>query len=409
MASAHEAKLRVRDLGVRGRRVLVRCDLNVPLSDGEVTDSTRIRASLPTIRHLRESGGRLILMSHLGRPKGEVVPELSLRPVARALSGELGVEVKMAPDCVGSRVEELAAGLHDGDILLLENLRFHPGETKNDPEFAAQLARLGELYVNDAFGTAHRAHASTAGVVPLMEAAAAGLLMEKELEYLGNATAAPARPYVAILGGAKISGKIDVLENLFGLVDSILIGGAMASTFFRARGWETGDSLVEEDRLTMASELLARAEREGVELHLPVDGVVARAVTESAETKVVPVDRMPPGWSMLDVGPETVAEYRRIILSARTVLWNGPMGVFEMAPFAKGTFGIAEALADATAAGAVTIVGGGDSAAAVAVAGLTDRVSHVSTGGGASLEFLEGKTLPGVAALSGANGKGSAS
>jgi phosphoglycerate kinase len=402
MTTAREAKLSVRDLAVRGRRVLVRCDLNVPLAEGRVADATRIRASLPTIRRLLDEGARVVLMSHLGRPKGKVVPEMSLAPVASVLSAELGTDVGMAPDCVGPAVEALAAGLGDGEVLLLENLRFHAGETENDPGFAAQLAKLGDLYVNDAFGTAHRAHASTAGVVPLMEAAAAGFLMEKELEYLGGATAEPARPYVAILGGAKISGKIDVLENLFGRVDSILVGGAMANTFFRAKGWETGDSLVEDDRIEMARELLARAEREGVALHLPVDCVIATRFAEDAETKVVPADGMPAGWTMLDVGPETVAAYGAVIRAGKTVLWNGPMGVFEMKPFAGGTFGVAEALVDATAQGAVTIVGGGDSAAAVAQAGLADRVSHVSTGGGASLEFLEGKTLPGVAALNAA-------
>jgi phosphoglycerate kinase len=402
MTAARTAKLSVRDLAVRGRRVLVRCDLNVPLANGEVADATRIRASVPTIRLLSDGGARVVLMSHLGRPDGKVVPRMSLVPVARALATELGTAVKMAPDCVGPEVEALARGLRDGDVLLLENLRFHPGEEDNDPRFAAQLAKLGELYVNDAFGTAHRAHASTAGVVPLMEAAAAGLLMEKELEYLGSATAEPARPYVAILGGAKISGKIDVLENLFGLVDSILVGGAMANTFFRAKGWETGDSLVEEDRIGMARDLVARAEREGVALRLPVDCVVARKLAEDAETRIVRADAMPKGWTMADVGPATVAAYRDVVRAARTVLWNGPMGVFEVKPFAKGTLGIAEAMAEATARGAITIVGGGDSAAAVAQAGFADQVSHVSTGGGAALEFLEGKTLPGVAALSGA-------
>jgi phosphoglycerate kinase len=395
-------KLSIRDLEVGGKRVLVRCDLNVPLAEGAVADDTRIRASLPTIRHLREAGARVVLMSHLGRPKGKVVPEMSLAPVAKRLGELLGVEVRMAPDCIGAEVEAAAAALGAGDVLLLENLRFHPEETDNDPAFAAKLAALADVYVNDAFGTAHRAHASTAGVTAHLERCAAGFLMEKELEYLGGATADPARPYVAILGGAKISGKIDVLENLFGRVDSILVGGAMANTFFKARGWETGTSLVEDDRVELARELLARADREGVRLLLPVDCVVAAAFEADAESKVVPADAMPAGWTMLDVGPRTVAAYRATILEAKTVLWNGPMGVFEMEAFAKGTLGVAEALAEATAAGAITIVGGGDSAAAVQKAGLADRVSHVSTGGGASLEFLEGKDLPGVAALTGA-------
>jgi phosphoglycerate kinase len=401
MATGTSTKLSVRDLrDPRGQRVLVRCDLNVPLRDGRVADETRIRASLPTIRYLADAGARIILMSHLGRPKGRRVPEMSLAPVAKVLAERLGAPVGMAPDCVGSETAAMVAALTDGGILLLENLRFHEGETANDPGFARELAAHADLYVNDAFGTAHRAHASTAGVPSIVRPAAAGFLLEKELEYLGGVVASPERPYVAILGGAKISGKIEVLENLFGKVDTILIGGAMANTFFRARGLETGRSLVEEDRLELARELLARAEREGVALRLPEDCVVAPEMSEEAESAVAPVDGMPPDRMMLDIGPRTVAAYRDVVVAARTVLWNGPMGVFEIAPFAKGTLGVAEALADATAAGATTVVGGGDSAAAIAQAGLTERVSHVSTGGGASLEFLEGKELPGVAALS---------
>jgi phosphoglycerate kinase len=394
-------RLSVRDLDVRGRRVLVRCDLNVPLDEaGRVTDETRVRASVPTIRLLREAGARVILMSHLGRPKGKVVPGMSLAPVAETLSAVLGIPVPMAPDCVGADVERLVSEMNDGDVMLLENLRFHAGETDDAPEFADALAKLGDVYVNDAFGTAHRAHASTAGVPARLGTAAAGLLMEKELEFLGNATTNPARPYVAILGGAKISGKIDVIENLFGKVNAILIGGAMANTFFRARGWETGKSLVEEDRLELARDILDRAKRESIDLRLPSDCVMATAFAEDAEWSVAPADAMPRDRTMLDIGPATVAEFREVIVAAKTVLWNGPMGVFEMAPFATGTFAIAEAMAEATNRGAVTIVGGGDSAAAIAQAGLSDRVSHVSTGGGASLEFLEGKVLPGVAALS---------
>jgi phosphoglycerate kinase len=301
---------------------------------------------------------------------------------------------------VGEKTEQMVSELRDGEILLLENLRFHKEETKNDPEFAKQLARLGDLYVNDAFGTAHRAHASTEGVAKLLARAAAGLLLEKELEYLYKATSHPARPYVAILGGAKISGKIDVLENLFGKVDAILVGGAMACTFFRAKGLETGESLVEEDRVEMAKKLLERARREKVELELPLDCVVARELSEASERRTVKASAIPKGWRMLDIGPETVASFRETTLRARTVLWNGPMGVFEIAPFAAGTFGVARALAEATKRGAITIVGGGDSAAAIAKAGLENSVSHVSTGGGASLEFLEGKELPGVAVLS---------
>lgn len=399
MTTGVVSKLSVQDLDVRGRRVLVRCDLNVPLADGGVSDDTRIRASVPTLRYLIDEGARVVVMSHLGRPKGAVVPDMSLAPVAGVLAEQLGCPVAMAPDCVGQAVADMAAALPDGGVLLLENLRFHAGETDNDPEFARQLASLGELYVNDAFGTAHRAHASTAGVPALLDRAAAGFLMRKELEYLGNATANPRKPYVAILGGAKISGKIDVLENLFGKVDHILIGGAMANTFFRAKGWETGTSLVEEDRLDLARELLARAEREKVKLHLPSDCVVADRFAEDARHRVVAADAMPAGWTMLDVGPATVRSFREVIVPAKTVLWNGPMGVFEMEAFAAGTLGVAEALVEATDAGAITIVGGGDSAAAIVQAGLESRVSHVSTGGGASLEFLEGKQLPGVAAL----------
>jgi phosphoglycerate kinase len=400
MAATGTGKLSVRDLDVKGRRVFVRCDFNVPLDGaGGVADATRIRASLPTLRFLRERGARLILSSHLGRPKGGPDPAFSLAPVARELSRELGVPVRMAPDCVGPEVERMAAELRDGDVLLLENVRFHPGETKNDPELSRRFAALADVYVNDAFGSAHRAHASTAGIAAHVRAAAAGFLLEKELEYLGAATRNPVRPYVAVLGGAKISGKIDVLENLFGKVDALLVGGAMACTFFKARGWEVGTSLVEDDRVEMAAALLERASREGVAFHLPVDCVVADRMEAGAETRVTAADAIPADRAMLDVGPRTVAAYREVLAAARTVLWNGPMGVFELEPFAAGTLGVARALAEATARGAVTIVGGGDSAAAIARAGLEDRVSHVSTGGGASLEYLEGKELPGVAAL----------
>ena len=402
METASAGKLSVAALDVRGRRVLVRCDLNVPLAGGEVSDDTRIRESLRTLRYLREHGARLIVMSHLGRPKGKAKPELSLAPVARVLSKSLGVDVRMAPDCIGPDVERMAHALKDGDVLLLENLRFHAEEEANDPAFAKALAGLGELYVNDAFGTAHRAHASTAGVPALLPRSAAGFLMEKELRFLSAATAHPARPYVAVMGGSKISGKIDVIEHLFDKVDAILVGGAMANTFFKAQGWETGTSLVEDDRLDVARDLLARAGKRGLRLVLPTDCVVAAEIAKDATVRVVPADGMPAGLKMLDIGPATLEAYRKEIRGAKTVLWNGPMGVFETPPFDAGTLGIAKAMAEATAAGAVSIVGGGDSAAAVAQAGLADRMSHVSTGGGASLEFLEGKELPGVAALSGA-------
>ncbi len=401
MSGGFGKRLTVRDLEVAGKRVFVRCDLNVPLDEsGQVTDATRIQASLPTISYLRERGAKVVLASHLGRPKGKVMPSLSLAPVARVLSTELGVPVKLAPDCVGDETEALVAKMADGDVMLLENVRFHAEETENDAEFSRRLARLADLYVNDAFGSAHRAHASTAGMTEFVPQAAAGFLMEKELEYLGGATAEPKRPYVAILGGAKISGKIDVIENLFGKVDAILIGGAMANTFFRAEGLETGKSLVEEDKLDLARELLARAKREGVDLRLPSDCVVAAELAAQAPHEVVAVGAIPADWQVVDVGPQTIADFRKVIEGARTVLWNGPMGVFEMEPFAAGTYGVAQALAEATSRDTVTIVGGGDSAAAVKRAGLGERMSHVSTGGGASLEFLEGKVLPGVAALS---------
>lgn len=403
MAIRAIGKLSVRDLKPRGKRVLVRVDFNVPLEDGRVADATRIRESLPTIQLLRDAGARIVLCSHLGRPKGKLDPSFSLGPVAGELKTMLNAGVKFAKDCIGEEVEHLVHAMKDGDIVLLENLRFHAEEEKNDPEFAKKLARLAELYVNDAFGAAHRAHASTVGVCAFVPLAAAGLLLEKEIDFLSRATSAPERPYVAILGGAKISGKIDVVENLFGKVDSILIGGAMANTFFKSLGWETGQSLVEMDRVDMARELLERAKRERVNLRLPVDCVAATAFAEDAPAITVPAKEMPPDRIMMDIGPATVADFREHILRAKTVLWNGPMGVFEMDRFAAGTNGIAQALADATTKGATTIVGGGDSAAAIAKLGLADQVSHVSTGGGASLEFLEGKVLPGVAALTDAS------
>jgi phosphoglycerate kinase len=392
-------KLSVKDLDPRDQRVLVRVDFNVPLEEGRVTDDTRIRESIPTIRLLRDAGARVILCSHLGRPKGKRDPKFSLAPAAETLSRLLKANVKLAPDCIGPDVERLVQGMKPGEVILLENLRFHPEEEKNDAEFAKKLARLADLYVNDAFGAAHRAHASTAGVTTFLSPAAAGLLLQKELEFLGRATSSPERPYVAILGGAKISGKIEVIESLFGKVDAILIGGAMANTFFKARGWETGRSLVEEDRIDVARSLLDRAAREKIELRLPEDCIVASEAREDAKTRTVAANAIPSDSMSMDIGPETVADYREKILSAKTVLWNGPMGVFEMDPFAAGTKGVAQALAEATKKGALTIVGGGDSAAAVAKLGLSSEVSHVSTGGGASLEFLEGKTLPGVAAL----------
>jgi phosphoglycerate kinase len=385
-------KKTVRDVDVRGKRVLMRVDFNVPLQEGGITDDTRIQAALPTIEYLLDGGAALILMSHLGRPKGKVVPELSLKPVAVRLGELLGRDVQMAPDCVGDKVQEMAEALEPGDVLLLQNTRFHAGEEKNDPAMAEQLARLGDLFVNDAFGAAHRAHASTEGVTHHLPAVA-GLLMEKEIEFLGKAIESPEHPYVAIIGGAKISDKIGVIRNLLTQVDVLLIGGGMANTFLAAQGYEMGDSLVEGDSIAVAEELMG----EGSEvLVLPVDAVVADAFAADAARKVVPVDAIEPGWRMLDIGPKTVALFVDKLAGARTVVWNGPMGVFEFEPFAAGTLAVAQMLAESDA---TTIIGGGESMAAIQQAGLSDQMSHISTGGGASLEMLEGRTLPGLAAL----------
>lgn len=388
------------DLSLRGRCALVRVDFNVPQDDsGAITDDKRIVESLPTIKAIIEAGGRAVLMSHLGRPKGERKEKYSLKPVAARLSELLGVEVKLAPDCIGPETEEMVAAMADGDVILLENLRFHREEEENDPEFARALAQLGDVYVNDAFGTAHRAHASTEGVTHYITETAAGHLLLKELKFLGDALREPERPFVAIMGGSKISGKIDVINALLDRCNTVLVGGGMIFTFFRAQGLQTGASLVEEDRIDMARELLAEAEQKGVRLLLPVDVVAASQFTATAETEIVPAGAIPEGWMGLDIGPETRKAFAEAITGARTVVWNGPMGVFEMEPFAAGTRAVAEALAEATSTGATTIVGGGDSAAAIAQFGMEERVSHVSTGGGASLEFLEGKELPGVKAL----------
>ena len=393
------AKQTIQHLQCAGKRVLVRVDFNVPLEGAVVTDATRIEAALPTIRHLIQQRARVILMSHLGRPKGGPDPRYTMKPVQEHLAKLLGQPVAWASDCVGPEAEAAVAALGDGQVLLLENLRFHPEEEKNDAAFAQRLAVLGEAYVNDAFGTAHRAHASTEGVAHLLHPAVAGFLMQKELDYLGNALAAPARPFVAILGGAKISGKIDVITALLGKVDRLLIGGAMMFTFYRAQGIAVGKSLVEEDRIEMAKSVLAAAAQRGVELVLPVDCIVSTAHDGSAPSRTCRIDQIAADEMGVDIGPETVKAFTAKLADAKTVLWNGPMGIFEVEAFAAGTLRVAGACADATGRGAVTVVGGGDSVAAIQQAGLADRFSHLSTGGGASLEFLEGKVLPGVEAL----------
>jgi len=386
------AKKTIRDVELHGQRALVRVDFNVPLKDGAVADDTRIRASLPTLRYLAQHGASAVLCSHLGRPKSGPDPEFSLRPVASHLEGLLGRPVRFVGALVGAEAESAASGLAAGDLLMLENTRFEPGETKNDPGLAAGLARLGTLYVNDAFGSAHRAHASTEGVAHHLPGVA-GFLMEKELTYLGKVMEATERPFIAILGGAKISDKIGVVESLLRRVDRLLVGGGMGNTFLAASGVAMGDSLVEQESLDAARDLLGKA---GERLVLPVDAVVAKAFAADADHRVADLGSVPAGWRAMDIGPKTVGQFKAALGPARLVIWNGPMGVFEMAPFAAGTLEVAKALAGTSA---TTIVGGGDSAAAVAQAGLTDRMSHVSTGGGATLEMLEGKELPGVTAL----------
>ncbi len=385
-------KRTIRDIDVEGKRVLVRVDFNVPLDRGRVADDTRIQAALPTIQYLMEQKARVILMSHLGRPKGKVKEELRLTPVAERLAELLDSPVVMAVDCVGEEVETAVDRLRPGDVLLLENLRFRPGEEANDPEFASQLASLGELYVNDAFGTAHRAHASTEGVAHRLPAVA-GFLMEKELNFLSKALESPEHPFVAILGGAKISDKIGVVDNLLGEVDALLIGGGMANTFLKAQGHQVGQSLVEEESLPLAREILGKA---GRKLVLPVDVVVADEFDAEAQSKIVGVEEVPAEWRILDIGPATVERFAQELYTAKTVVWNGTMGVAEFPRFAAGTQAIIEMLAESQA---TTIVGGGETTAAVRQAGLVERMTHVSTGGGASLELLEGKVLPGVAAL----------
>ena len=392
-------KKTIRDIDVAGKRVLVRVDFNVPLNaERQITDDTRIKAALPTLTYLLDSGAALILMSHLGRPDGQGVEKLRLAPVAQRLSELLGRPVQTADDCVGPGVEAQVRALQPGQVLLLENLRFHKEEEKNNPEFARQLASLGDLYANDAFGTAHRAHASTEGVTKTLPGVG-GFLMEKELNFLGSALENPKRPLVAIIGGAKVSDKIAVLERLISLSDSILIGGGMANTFLKAQGYEIGDSLFEESKLDVARDLIAKAQKKGIKFLLPSDVVIADRFAADATSKVVGSNEVPQGWRILDIGPAAVEEFRQVLAEARTIVWNGTLGVAEFPAFAKGTDAIINILAERTQAGALTIIGGGDSAAAVEQAGAAAQMTHVSTGGGASLEFLEGRTLPGVAAL----------
>ena len=389
------SKLSLNDIDVAHRRVFMRVDFNVPLRDGVITDDTRIEAALPSIRHILDRNGRLILASHLGRPKGAPEAKYSLKPVAARLKELLGRPVQFANDCIGPEAESLAKNLKDGEVLLLENLRFHAEEEKNDPGFAKKLAALSDVYVNDAFGAAHRAHASTAGIAAFVQPAVSGFLMQKELEALGHALTKAEKPYVAIVGGAKVSDKIDLIESFLNLATHILIGGAMAYTFLRAKKIGTGKSLVEADKIDLAADLLSRAGSKGVALELPVDHVVAAGL-DATESQIVPIDRTPENLMGLDIGPETVKHYSSILAGARTIVWNGPMGVFENPKFAEGTFGIARAVADSQA---FSIVGGGDSAAAVAQSGMESKITHISTGGGASLEFLSGQKLPGVEAL----------
>lgn len=390
-------KMTIRDADLAGKRVLIRVDFNVPLDGSTVTDDTRVRAAVPTLQYiLGKKPKSILLMSHLGRPKGGPDPKYSLAPVAPVLANLLGVEVAFAADCVGAAAEEAASKLPEGGVLLLENTRFHPTEEKNDLELAQQMAALGDIFVMDAFGSAHRAHSSTVGVTEYLPAVA-GFLMEKEIDYLATALENPKRPFVAILGGAKVSDKIAVIEALLGKVDTLLIGGGMANTFFAAKGYAMGKSLVEADAIETAKGLLAKG---GSKLVLPVDAVIGDAMTNEANTQVIDISAgIPDGWAMYDIGPATVRAFGEKLKGAKTVVWNGPMGVFEVSQFAKGTNEVARLLADETRSGAVTIIGGGDSAAAVENAGLADAVTHISTGGGASLEMLEGKTLPGVAAL----------
>ena len=391
----------IEKLNLEGQRVLTRVDYNVPLNDKQkIIDSGRIKATLPTVNYIIKNGGRAVLMSHLGRPEGKRIENLSLKPAAVELSGLLGQHVKLAPDCIGEEVNNLVDGMQNGDVVLLENLRFHKAETNNDPSFSKSLADIGDVYVNDAFGTVHRAHASTTGVVSYITDSAVGYLMRNELQFLGEALAEPVRPFVAVLGGAKVSDKIKVIEKLLNKVQTLIIGGGMACTFLKSQGYKIGASLVEEDSIDLAKNLIKQAENNGVEFLLPVDLVISERFDNEASTKIITLEEgVPEDWLILDVGPKSIEIFSHSIFESGTVLWNGPMGVFEMEKFSKGTFAIAEKLAEATERGSVTIIGGGDSAAAIQKSGLSERITHVSTGGGASLEFLKGKELPGISAI----------
>lgn len=389
-------KKSIEDVAVTGKKVLVRCDFNVPLDENKhITDENRINGAMPTIQYLAGQGAKVILCSHLGRPKGEVNMKYSLKPVADRLSEKLGKEVKLAPDCVGPEVKKMTEEMKNGDVILLENVRFHKEEEKNDPAFAKEMASVADLFVNDAFGTAHRAHASTAGVADYLPAVC-GYLIQKEIDIMGKALSDPQRPFVAILGGAKVSDKIGVIENLLDKVDSLIIGGGMAYTFFKAKGYQIGTSICEDEKIDLAKELMAKAEAKGVKLVLPVDNKVAKEFSNDAEQKTVPSEAIEEGWMGMDIGEKSVALFSDVIKKAKTVIWNGPMGVFEFSNFAEGTRAVAKAVAEADA---ITIIGGGDSVAAVKQLGFGDKMTHISTGGGASLEFLEGKVLPGIDVL----------
>ncbi|MEX0823539.1 MAG: phosphoglycerate kinase [Balneolaceae bacterium] len=393
------AKLTIEDVELKGKTVLMRVDFNVPIKDGKIGDDNRIVQALKSINYVIDNGAKLILTSHLGRPGGEPSKEFSLEPVAEHLKTLVDAPVHFAHDCIGEEADSVISKAGTGEIVLLENVRFHPEEKKNDPEFSKKLAAHADLFVNDAFGSSHRAHASVAGVTRFLQPAVSGFLLEKEIRFLEESINNPERPFIAILGGAKVSDKIGVIENLLTKVDSIIIGGGMTYTFFRAKGLPVGNSLVEEDKIDLAKELMDKAEKAGIKFMLPVDSVVAKEFKNDAEHKVVDQDGIEDGWMALDIGPESAISFGNQIKNAKTVLWNGPMGVFEMENYADGTFTVAEALAEATRYGATTIIGGGDSASAIKMAGLQDKVSHVSTGGGASLEYLEGKELPGVSSL----------